>query len=154
MSNSTSTTTPPPLPQQQQQQQQGEGSKSEYQRTIEEIAKRGVYEFTYVEGPKAGQTVQLERNKISVAKMVMLEKLRAGFNLYIAQYQNKEKVEGAAAMTKEERLRLFTDLIEVYAKLAEFYFGITREEFDMLDYDSVRPNCDAASEISLRGRPN
>jgi hypothetical protein len=119
----------------------------EYDTRIRKIAQKGIYEFEFVEGDKTGQKVKLGRKKISNRMMLELEEDRAEYASMISKFRN-------GPISKEERKQSAQMLTNLYAKLAKYYFHIEREDFDMMDWDSTKPNIDAAAGISVRGRPN
>ena len=116
-----------------------------YQETVNDIARKGVYEFEYVDGPKAGEKLTLERQKISIAKMSELEKLRGQY----AVSATRDGEDGT-----EERLKASDLFTQIYIKCAEYYFHIKAEDFVLMDWDTSKANLDAASNVSIFGRPN
>ena len=124
-----------------------EREEKDYSKQIRTIAEKGIYEFEYVEGPRTGEHVKLTRQKISNRMMLELEEERADYAALVTGYKNK-------TITKEERREAAKMLTGIYAKLAKCYFHIEREDFDMMDWDSTKPNIDAAANVSVRGRPN
>jgi hypothetical protein len=119
----------------------------QYTNRIKIIGEKGVYDFEFVEGPRAGERVKLPRQKISNRAMLELEEDRAEYAALISQYRY-------GRVTREERHQAAQMLTDIYAKLAKYYFHIQREEFDLMDWDSTKPNIDAAANVSVRGRPN
>lgn len=126
-----------------------EREEKDYSLRLKTLSEKGLYEFEYVEGPKAGQRVQIQRFKISNRMMQELEEDRAEYASIVTKFRNS-----AAGPTREERLDAAKKLTGLYAKLAKCYFHIEREEFDNMDWDSTKPNIDAAANVSVRGRPN
>lgn len=126
-----------------------EKEEKNYSLRLKALSDKGLYEFEYVEGPKAGQRVQLQRFKISNRMMQELEEDRADYASIVAKFRN-----GPGGITREERREAAKRLTGLYAKLAKCYFHIEREEFDNMDWDSTKPNIDAAANVSIRGRPN
>lgn len=124
-----------------------------YSQRTRAIAEKGIYEFEFVEGSKTGDRIKLPRQKISNRMMLELEEDRAEYAALVSKYGNKGG-DGAKTITKEERHQAAQALTGLYAKLAKYYFHIEREDFDMMDWDSTKPNIDAAANVSVRGRPN
>ena len=124
-----------------------EKEEKDYSKSLRTISEKGVYEFEYVEGPRAGERVKFSRQKISNRMMLELEQDRADYAGTVAKYRDGK-------ITKEERRAAAAMLTDLYAKLAKVYFRIEREDFDMMDWDSTKPNIDAAANVSIRGRPN
>lgn len=125
----------------------------QYDTSVRTIAEKGIYEFEFVEGSKAGQKIRLERHKISNRMMRELEIDRAEYGSLLDKFGNGKAAAGQG-ITKEERHHAAEMLTDLYAKMAECYFHISREDFDAMDWDSTKPNIDAAANISVRGRPN
>lgn len=132
------------------QQQQQEQDQEQYNNSVRTISEKGIYEFEFVEGPKAGEKIRLERHKISNRMMRELEIERADYGSLLDKFANG-KVQG---ISKEDRHNAAIMLTDLYAKMANCYFHISREDFDMMDWDSTKPNIDAAANVSVRGRPN
>ena len=124
----------------------------DYTQKVRAIATKGIYEFEYAEGDKAGQKMRAERHKISNRMMLELERDRAEYSALL----NRFTADGRAdkPLTKEERLQAAEMLSALYTKLAKYYFHITKEDFELMDWDSSKPNLDAAANVSIRGRPN
>ena len=120
-----------------------------YQETLKDTIKKGVYEFEYIDGPNAGKKIELERKKISVAKMIELEKIRGEYTVIIMRSNNGEDKSAV-----ENRLKSSEALSKIYAKCAEYYFHIKYDDFILMDWDSAKINLDAATNISVSGRPN
>jgi hypothetical protein len=139
-------TTPPSS---QQQEQPEDGEDREYSQKVKVISEKGIYEFEFVEGAKAGERIKLPRQKISNRMMLELEEERAEYAALVSKFAN-----GRANITREERHQAAVLLTDLYAKLAKYYFHIERADFDMMDWDSTKPNIDAAANVSVRGRPN
>lgn len=106
---------------------------------VRRIAVSGVYEFEYIEGPKKGEKIRLQRGKISVRQMRELEEMRARYAKLTAETSTREQ----AAMM----------VIDIYAKCALFYFSLSESDFTSMDWDTAKINCDAAVHISTYGRP-
>lgn len=119
----------------------------DYNQKVRQMAEKGIYEFEYVEGDKTGQKIRLDRRKISNRMMLELEEDRAEYGALISELNNGK-------MSKEDRRKAAKTLTDLYAKLAKYYFHIEREDFDLMDWDSTKPNIDAAANVSIRGRPN
>lgn len=119
----------------------------QWDKKLKTLAEKGVYEFEFVEGTKAGEHVKLPRQKISNRMMQELEEDRADYAATVAKFRN-------GPITREERREAARMLTDLYAKLAKYYFHIEREDFDNMDWDSTKPNIDAAANVSVRGRPN
>ena len=136
--------------QQQKQQQTEDGEDRDYSQKVNIIAEKGIYEFEFVEGDKAGQRIKLPRQKISNRMMLELEENRADYAALLAKFADGK----AQQITKEERHSAAVMLTDLYAKLAKYYFHIERDDFDLMDWDSTKPNIDAAANVSVRGRPN
>jgi hypothetical protein len=162
LSSSSSTSTTPPTSTNEIKEQEQTTTKAEtpqekqdidYSKSVRAIAEKGIYEFEYVEGPKAGQKERKERYKISNRMMLELEKDRAEYASLVDRFADGGKA-ASKGITKEERLQAAKMLTDLYAKLAKYYFHIERDDFDIMDWDSSKPNIDAAANISLRGRPN
>lgn len=134
------------------QPQQQDTEELDYTKKVQAIAEKGVYEFEYVEGPKAGEKVRVQRYKISNRMMLELERKRGEYTALVSTFA--DGVGRNKAITKEERFQAAEMLSSLYSKLAEYYFHIKKEEFELMDWDSSKPNLDAASNISIRGRPN
>jgi hypothetical protein len=124
----------------------------DYTQKVKAIATSGIYEFEYVEGAKAGQKMRAERHKISNRMMLELEKDRANYSALL----NRFSVDGRAdkPLSLEERIQAAEMLSALYTKLAKYYFHISKEDFELMDWDSSKPNLDAAANVSIRGRPN
>jgi hypothetical protein len=118
-----------------------------YDRNVRNIAEKGIYEFEFVEGSRTGERLKLPRQKISNRKMLELENDRADYAARLSQFRSGK-------LTREHRREAAEMLTNLYAKLAKYYFNIEREDFDNMDWDSTKPNIDAAANISIRGRPN
>ena len=129
-----------------------EQQQEQYDTSVEAIAQKGIYEFEFVEGPKTGQKVRLERHKISNRVMRELEIERADYGSLLDKFANGKAA--GQGITKEDRHQAAVRLTDLYAKIAEYYFHISREDVDMMDWDSTKPNIDAAANVSVRGRPN
>ena len=76
------------------------------------------------------------RKKIKNRDFFTLERLRGQFN------KEKDPVKGTEA------------LINIYVKCAEFYLGITPEQFEDMDWEETKPILDACNYRSVRGIPN
>ena len=122
----------------------------DYTQKVRAIATKGIYEFEYAEGDKAGQKMRAERHKISNRMMLELERDRAEYSALLNRFTSTD----GTKLTKEERLQAAEMLSALYTKLAKYYFHITKEEFELMDWDSSKPNLDAAANVSIRGRPN
>lgn len=120
-----------------------------YQQMLNNIIKKGVFEFEYIEGPRAGEKVNLERHKITVAKMIELEKIRGEYAAIVMR-SNDETDRSAM----DNRLKASDLLSKIYSKCAEYYFHIKYEDFILMDWDTAKINLDAATNISISGRPN
>jgi hypothetical protein len=120
-----------------------------YQQTIKETIEKGVYEFEYIDGPRTGEKVTLDRQKISVAKMIELEKIRGEYTVIIMRSNSTDD-----KFAIENRLKAADLLNKIYSKCAEYYFHISNDDFAMMDWDSAKINLDAATNISITGRPN
>ncbi|HTH21413.1 MAG TPA: hypothetical protein VL854_04275 [Nitrososphaeraceae archaeon] len=92
-----------------------------------ELAKLDKYTFN-------GKTY--DRKKIKNKQFFELERLRAKFA--------KEKDQEAAT----------EHLINVYVKCAEYYLGMSAEEYDELDWEDTKPILDACNFRSVRGLPS
>lgn len=94
---------------------------------ITELAKQAKYTIEGKEYP---------RLKIKTKQFFELERLRAQFG-------------------KEKDPEKATDqLIAVYTKCAEYYLGITVEQYEELDWEETKPILDACNFRSVRGIPN
>lgn len=79
---------------------------------------------------------EYDRKKIKNKQFFELERMRGQFN------KEKDPVKG-------------TDLlINIYVKCAEYYLGMTAEEFDDLDWEVTKPILDACNYRSVRGLPS
>lgn len=125
---------------------------ADYTQKVRAIANKGIYEFEYVEGPKAGEKARIQRYKISNRMMLELEKDRAEYGALINRFTEDGRAD--KPITKEERVQAAEMLSALYTKLAQYYFHITKEDFELMDWDSSKPNLDAAANVSIRGRPN
>jgi hypothetical protein len=128
-----------------------------YEEIRDEIAKKGIYEFEYADGPRAGEKVRMVRKKISVAKMNELEEMRAEYGGLITEMNQLEDSDGKVkkrGLVYEDRKKAARLLTDIYAKCAEYYFHIKREDFEMLDWDTTKINLDASTNVSIFGRPN
>lgn len=139
------TTTEPPIVVEEKQD-------LDYSQKVRIIAEKGIYEFEYVEGPKTGEKLRAERQKISNRMMLELERERAEYASLINRFTADGRVD--KPLTKEERLEAAEMLSALYTKLAKYYFHINKEDFELMDWDSSKPNLDAAANVSIRGRPN
>jgi hypothetical protein len=137
------------MSEEQQQSSVLERAAKSYQESVNEIAKKGIYEFEYVDGPRAGEKVRLERHKISIAKMTELEKLRGEYSVSMMSGDGIN-----TEVAKKARLEASTLLSSIYKKCAEYYFHIAADDFVLMDWDTSKANLDAASNISIFGRPN
>lgn len=127
-----------------------DGEDRDYSQKVKVIAEKGIYEFEFVEGAKSGERIKLPRQKISNRMMLELEEERAEYAALVSKFASN----GKASITREERHQAAILLTDLYAKLAKYYFHIERADFDMMDWDSTKPNIDAAANVSVRGRPN
>ena len=118
-----------------------------YTSKLRTISEKGVYEFEFVEGPKTGERIKLSRQKISNRMMQELEEDRADYAAMVSKFRDGK-------ISREDRRAAAKMLSDLYAKLAKAYFHIERGDFDMMDWDSTKPNIDAAANVSVRGRPN
>ena len=119
----------------------------DYSQKVRNIAEKGIYEFEFVEGARTGERIKAERQKISNRMMLELEEDRAEYGALITELNNGK-------MSKEDRKKAAHMLTDLYAKLAKYYFHISKEDFELMDWDSSKPNLDAAANVSIRGRPN
>lgn len=133
---------------QQQTQQQEPDS---YDKMKKEITQKGLFQFEYAEGDKEGQKLTKTRKKISVRKMNELEDMRAQYGSLIANMNTRNTDK---SLSLDERRKAANLLTDIYAKCTLYYFGIEREEFETLDWDSMKINVDVATDISIFGRPN
>jgi hypothetical protein len=133
-------------------QEEEQETEMDYTQKVKAIATSGIYEFEYVEGAKAGQKMRAERHKISNRMMLELEKDRANYSALL----NRFSVDGRAdkPLSLEDRIQAAEMLSALYTKLAKYYFHISKEDFELMDWDSSKPNLDAAANVSIRGRPN
>lgn len=129
------------------EEDQEEQDEKQYSKSLRNISQKGVYEFEFVEGSRTGERIKLQRHKISNKMMQELEENRADYSSIVTKFRNGN-------VTKEERREAARMLTDLYAKLAKAYFHIDREDFDNMDWDSTKPNIDAAANVSARGRPN
>ena len=128
-------------------EQSEEKEEQDYSHNIRKISEKGIYEFEFVEGSRAGERIKLPRQKISNRTMQTLEEERAEYASIVSKFKN-------GPISRDERVEAARMLTGLYAKLAKCYFHIEREDFDNMDWDSTKPNIDAAANVSSRGRPN
>jgi hypothetical protein len=129
------------------EEEEEEREEKQYSQVIKKISESGAYEFEYVEGPRTGERIKVPRQKISNRMMLELEEDRADYASIVSHFSNGK-------ITREQRHEAAKMLTNLYAKLAKCYFHIEREDFDRMDWDSTKPNIDAAANVSVRGRPN
>ena len=86
-----------------------------------------------------GKANSYTRKKIKVKDYADLEKIRAQFN----KAQSTGDVERATELQ-----------FEIYIKCAEYYLGMTKEDFENADFEEVKKVCDAANFRTLHGVPN
>ena len=157
--SSATDTPPPPTPtptstdiKEKQDDEEEQLTNMDYTQKVRAIATKGIYEFEYVEGDKAGQRVRPERHKISNRMMLELERDRAEYSALLNRFT--ATADGGTKLTKEDRLQAAEMLSALYTKLAKYDFHMNKEDFELMDWDSSKPNLDAAANVSIRGRPN
>lgn len=148
----TTETTPPPSPAATAAPAEQQQEQKVYNDQLREIAGGAVYEFEYIEGPRKGEKATLDRHKISNRQMRELELERARYGGLLDRFDEDRK--GGKAITQDERKESAQLLNDLYAKMAEYYFGIEREEYDNMAFEDCKANIDTAAQISIRGRPN
>lgn len=119
-------------------QQNNNPPKSEWEKYIDDLSDKRLKEIADL--AKLSQyTIDGEtytRKKIKTRHFMELEILRAKFA--------KEK----------DEVKATNYLIDVYAKCAEYYLGISREKFGELDWEVTKPILDSCNFRTVRGLPN
>jgi len=105
-----------------------------YIKTLRSYAPRDQFEIDV-----NGSTKTYLRKKIKARDYASLEKIRAQFS----RATNSGDIEKAAELQ-----------FDIYIRCAEYYLGMTKEEFEEADFEEVKKVCDACNFRTLHGLPN